>query len=331
MSWRTVVITKRCKLDLSLNYLEIRGEETRKIHLSEIHTILIDTTAVSLTTALLCELMHRKIKVIFCDESRNPQSELIPYYGSTDTSAHVRQQIAWDASTKGMVWAEIIAEKIRMQQFLLIRNEEQQRADLLEQYVHDIVEADASNREGHAAKVYFGGLFGKGFTRTSENPMNAALNYGYAILLSSFNKEIVAAGYLTQLGIFHDNIFNPFNLASDLMEPFRPLVDQIVKQIHPTDLSPEIKYKLVDVLNQQVLIEGQKQYVANAIKIYTHSVLDAMNNKTAEDIRFYTMLDEQPPENKPECKEMTSNTTSSALREKIDRLMNQIAENTEDA
>ncbi len=78
MRWRTVVVTRRCKLDLSMNYLEIRGEEVKRIHLSEIHTIILESTAISLIAALICELMHRKIKVIFCDEKRNPQSELLP-------------------------------------------------------------------------------------------------------------------------------------------------------------------------------------------------------------------------------------------------------------
>ena len=115
MSWRTVVISRRAKLDLKLNYLVIRGEEVLRIHLSEISTLMVESTAVSLTAALLCELTKRKIKVIFCDEKRNPSSELVGCYGSHDTSGKLRQQIQWKSECKRLVWTEIVAEKIRKQ------------------------------------------------------------------------------------------------------------------------------------------------------------------------------------------------------------------------
>ena len=101
MSWRIVVISSRAKLDLQMNYLVVRCETTTKIHLSEISILMIESTAVSLTAYLLSELMKRKIKVIFCDEKRNPSSELVSYYGSHDTSIKVRQQIAWKPDMAG--------------------------------------------------------------------------------------------------------------------------------------------------------------------------------------------------------------------------------------
>ena len=227
MSWRTVVISSNAKLDYQIGYLVIRGQETKKVHLNEIKTLIIESTAVSLTSYLLSELTKNKVKVIFCDEKRNPSSELLPYYGSHDTSFKIRNQIVWDDFVKKDVWTQIVKEKI-LQQALLLQNLGCAEADMLLTYREDVVQGDVTNREGHAAKVYFNALFGKQFTRTEENPTNAALNYGYSILLSMFNREIVSNGYLTQLGLFHDNMFNPFNLASDLMEPFRPLVDEYV-------------------------------------------------------------------------------------------------------
>lgn len=119
MSWRTIVISKRAKLDLQLGYMVVKSEEVTKIVLSEISTILIESTAVSLTTGLLAELSKRKIKVIFCDEKRNPSSELVSYYGSHDTSNKVRKQIAWKQKTKEAVWTEIVTEKIRKQKEIL--------------------------------------------------------------------------------------------------------------------------------------------------------------------------------------------------------------------
>lgn len=90
MSWRTVVISNSAKLDYRMGYMIVRQSEIVKIHLSEIALLLIESTAVSLTSALLAELTKKKIKIIFCDEKRNPSSELIPFYGSHDTSAKVR-------------------------------------------------------------------------------------------------------------------------------------------------------------------------------------------------------------------------------------------------
>lgn len=113
MSWRIIVISKRAKLDYQLGYMVVRNEEIIKIHLSEISTVLIESTAVSITTSLLAELIKKKIKVIFCDEKRNPSSELIGYYGSHDTSNKIRHQIAWKTNTKQAVWTEIVTEKIR--------------------------------------------------------------------------------------------------------------------------------------------------------------------------------------------------------------------------
>ena len=286
MSWRTIVISKRAKLDLQLGYMVVRSEEVTKIVLSEISTILIESTAVSLTTGLLAELSKRKIKVIFCDEKRNPSSELVSYYGSHDTSNKVRKQIAWKQKTKEAVWTEIVTEKIRKQKEILeILGKEE--SEILSSYIKEITWNDGTNREGHAAKVYFNALFGLDFTRTEDNYINAGLNYGYSIILSAFTREIVANGYITQLGLFHDNMFNQFNLASDLMEPFRVLIDQKILQIKLIDFEHNEKMQLVDVLNQEVLIDGKKQYVNNAIKIYCKSVFDALNDDDSSLMRFY--------------------------------------------
>ena len=286
MSWRVVVITKRAKLDLQLGKMVVRSDETVKIVLSEISTILIESTAVSLTTSLIAELAKRKIKVIFCDEKRNPSCELVNYYGSHDTSNKVRRQIVWKQSTKEAVWTEIVIEKIRKQKELLEALGKEEAA-LLSSYLREIVWNDETNREGHAAKVYFNALFGMDFTRTEDNFINAALNYGYSIILSAFTREVVANGYITQLGLFHDNMFNQFNLASDLMEPFRILVDREVTEMKLSQFEHEEKMQLVNILNQEIQIDGKTQYVNNAIKIYCKRVFDALEEDDSSLIRFY--------------------------------------------
>ena len=287
MSWRIVVISRRAKLDYQMGYMVVRNEEITKIHLGEISTVLIESTAVSLTACLLSELTKKKIKVIFCDEKRNPSSELVSYYGSHDTSNKVRCQIKWLPETKEAVWTEIVSEKIRKQKELLeyLGKEE---SELLSSYIREIQWNDETNREGHAAKVYFNALFGMSFTRTADILENAALNYGYAIILSAFTREITANGYITQLGLFHDNMFNQFNLASDLMEPFRVLVDKKVAAMKLEEFTHQEKMEIVNLLNQEVRIDGKIQYVNNAVKIYCKSVFDALNDNDSSLIRFYS-------------------------------------------
>ena len=146
---------------------------------------------------------------------------------------------------------------------------------------------DVTNREGYAAKVYFNALFGKEFTRTEECPINAALNYGYALIMSCFNRENVSNGYITQIGLFHDNMFNPYNLSSDLMEPYRVVVDRMVRGRRWKKFESEEKHEMLQVLNQEVILERKKECVINAIKIYTKSVFDALNDKDISLIRFY--------------------------------------------
>jgi len=287
MTWRIVIVSSVAKLDLKLNTLVIRGEEVMRVHLSEIAVLVLENTAISITAALLCELNKRGIKVVFCDEKRNPYGELIPYYGSHDATEKLRRQIAWDKENAGIVWAEIVKEKIMKQAQLLEERGRTDSAVHLVSFANEVQKYDASNREGHAAKVYFNSLFGKSFSRDDNTPTNACLNYGYTVLLSAFNREISIAGYYTQLGIFHDNTFNPFNLGSDLMEPFRPLVDKLVLEIDPVELTPESKKDLVDVLNQEVMIDGKRNYLLNAIRIYCRSVFDAVNERDVSLLRFY--------------------------------------------
>lgn len=286
MSWRTIVVANSAKLDYQMGYLVVRKENITKVHMSEIYMLIVESTAVSITAALLSELTKKKIKVIFCDEKRNPSSELISYYGSHDTSAKIRTQITWSQDIKAAVWTEVVSEKIRKQAEHLLTYGKSE-AEMLYRYIEEMEFGDVSNREGHAAKVYFNALFGMDFTRTTENSINAALNYGYGIILSSFNREIVANGYITQLGLFHDNMFNQFNLGSDLMEPFRPLVDRAVKSMMPVKFEHDEKMLILQVLQQEIVIAGRKEYVSNAIKIYCHSVFEALNDKDPSLIKFY--------------------------------------------
>jgi CRISPR-associated endonuclease cas1, NMENI subtype len=286
MSWRTIEISSSAKLDYQMGYMVVRQESTTKIHLSEIHTIILATTAISITCALLSELTKQKIKVVFCDEKRNPSSELMPYYGSHDSSAKVRTQIQWYDEMKLEVWTEIVKEKIRKQaQHLKSRSKPQY--EMLENYVRQVQFADSTNREGHAAKVYFNALFGLDFSRGADIVINSALNYGYTIVASMFSREITSCGYMTQLGLFHDNMFNNFNLASDLMEPFRVLVDRKVCDMEIEEFTSKEKLKLVNLMQDNVMINGRNEVLTNAVRIYCKSIFDALEQQDIFLIRFY--------------------------------------------
>jgi CRISPR-associated endonuclease Cas1 subtype II len=288
MSYQTVVISKSSKLDYSMGYLVVRQEETKRIHIADIEMLLIESTAVSITTALLSALTKYKVKVIFCDEKRQPLAELVPYYGCHDCSGKLRTQITWTDNIKTLVWTEIVREKIT-KQLEHLEMYQLPSVVLLEDYLRELSLGDETNREGHAARVYFSALFGEDFSRSQENSINAALNYGYSILLSMFNREIAVNGYSTMLGIFHDNADNPFNLGSDLMEPFRILVDRMVKQEMPDKFETEEKHWMLELVKCDVNISGKKEYLPNAIRIYVRSVFDAINDNDISKIKFYRL------------------------------------------
>ena len=288
MSFRTVVINKHCKLDYRMNYMEVRQPDGKKrIYLDEIEVLIVENPAISLTGCLLSELMKRKVKIIFCDAKHNPQGEFVSYYGGYDSARKLRRQLQWSEETKGKVWTAIVTEKIRQQALFLHELGHKRVAGILDGYVSEMEYLDKHNREGLAAKVYFAALFGVDFYRDDMSPVNAALDYGYAILLSLVNREITALGYLTQLGIFHDNIFNHFNLSSDLMEPFRVLVDRWIIDKSIKDFGLTEKHKMVELLQSEVRIAGTKRVFTDAVGLYVQSVFKALEETDTSLICFF--------------------------------------------
>ena len=287
MTWRIVVIDNRAKLELKLSHLVVRqdGNRVQKIYLKDISHIIVNTTEASITFALLNEIVKNTIKLIFCDESRNPTAEVSALYSSYNTSEKIRLQIKWDEYTKGEVWQLIVKQKIKNQKNLLEVSGKSEYA-LLEKYIEEVELKDGTNREGHAAKVYFNALFGKSFSRSDDTNINAALNYGYSILLASINRQVVSNGYLTQIGIFHDNIFNQFNLSSDLIEPWRWLVDNQVYNNKIEIFDKEEKIELINLINEFVTIDNKYCRVNQALEIYIRSVFDALNNRDVSLLRF---------------------------------------------
>ncbi|HBB44926.1 MAG TPA: type II CRISPR-associated endonuclease Cas1 [Clostridiales bacterium] len=287
MGFRTVTINSRCKLELKLNYMVCKGDQIQRVFLDEISTVIIHSTAVVITTALLSEFVKRNIKVIICNEKHNPVAELLPYYGSYNNALKLKQQLGWGIKTKQMVWTEIVAKKIINQSKHLRFLGKKEDADKMLEYANQVELNDVTNREGHAAKLYFASLFSKDWSRDCGDFYSKALNYGYIVLLSTFNREIVKSGYLTQLGIWHENQFNDFNLSCDLIEPFRPIVDRIVYKLDKND--ENFKTSILKMTEKQVYISGKLMFLENAIEVYIRSVFSALNENNPELILNYEL------------------------------------------
>lgn len=278
MSFRTVVITRQSKISYKNRFLVVKQENDEKyIHLSEIDTIIVDSISVSISAYLLKELADNKINIIFCDEKHNPFGEVVPYYSRHNTSKMIKEQIKWKLTDKDKLCGEIVKNKI-INQAMLLKKVRSAKSKLILSYIDDVVDGDKTNREGHAAKVYFNALFGNDFVRNSDDYINAALNYGYAILLSTINKEIINNGYLTQLGIHHKNEFNEFNLTCDLMEPFRVVIDNFVYYNQERKFDTEYKLDIVNILNGTFKYQGKNYTLKDIIKMFVKSTLESVNN-----------------------------------------------------
>lgn len=279
MSFRTVVITKQAKISYKNRFLVVKQDIDEKyIHLSEIDTVIVDSISVSISSYLLKELADNKINIIFCDDKHNPYGELQAFYSRHNSSKKILEQVKWTNKEKDLVWQNIVKNKI-MNQSLLLKKIKSKQHNLLVSYINEVTIGDKTNREGHAAKVYFNALFGKDFVRGNNDSINASLNYGYAILLSTISKEIVNNGYLTQLGIHHKNEFNPYNLACDLMEPFRIIIDSFIYYNKQRELDTNFKLDIINIFNNIYTYNNKKYTLKDIIELYVKNTLDIFNNE----------------------------------------------------
>lgn len=260
-----------------------KEDDTTKVHLSEITSIVLQTNQVYVSAYLLSELAKEKISFVVADEKCNPIGHYLPLHGSHNTSKRISEQVEWGEPIKKRVWQRVVKDKIMHQSRLLDVRACENEGSMLAQLVPEVRSGDTTNREAHAARIYFQALFGQGFSRDDDTPVNAALNYGYSILLSAVSREIVARGYLTQCGICHRNEFNQFNLSCDFMEPFRPIVDRLVFDNIDGDFSQHDKYLLIDMLNQSIPYRGGRYRVGSVIGLYVQDCLCALNKRLSVD------------------------------------------------
>lgn len=286
MTWRTVVLTKDCKLSLRMNHLVVKSDEVTTIPLSEIGQVIIDNPNIVMTGHILNALSKHKITTIISNERHIPYSQINLVYGHFRQAAIMKQQFTWKAEHKDILWQQIIKHKILNQKNVLQAFDKQATLDHFDKYIDQVELADETNREGHAAKVYFNHLYGMNFIRGRDTPINWALNYGYSLLLSLFTRVIITKGLLTELGIHHRNQYNHFNLASDFMEVYRPLIDYIVKLHVDDEFNQDAKLELLDVFNRKVLIKQRKQYLTNSVEIYVDGLIKYLNTGKIEYLSF---------------------------------------------
>lgn len=274
MGFRTITIKNHCKLEYSIGYLCIYGEKNIKIPIGEINTLIIQSNQCILTSYLIAKLIENKTKVIFCDEKTNPCCELSGFYNNYSNYSKIKKQISWDKNKCDKLWSIIIKEKISSEAKLL-RKVGATELNKLESYIVEIEDGDSTNREGHAAKVYFNALFGSSFSRDDDCEINMFLNYGYSIIVSCINRCIKAAGYLTEIGIHHIGVTNPFNLTYDFFEPLRALIDSyvVLKRID----SVNYKRILTSILSTNVNLNGKQMFLENAIQNYVNALINYLN------------------------------------------------------
>lgn len=290
MTWRTVLLTKDSKLSLRLNHLVVKSDEVVTIPLSEIGQVVIENPNIVMTGHILNALSKHKITTIICNERYIPYSHLNLIYGHFRQVSVIKKQINWQVLRKDIAWQEIIKHKINNQKLVLNKFIEDNLTESFDEYIEDVLPGDETNREGHAAKVYFNRLFGMSFIRGEDTPINWALNYGYSLLLSLFTRIITTKGLLTEVGIHHRNQYNHYNLASDFMEVYRPLVDYIVKTYVKDEFSIDEKRELLDIFNKKVKIKNRNQYLANSVEIYVDSLIKYMNTGDLKHLAFPELI-----------------------------------------
>lgn len=282
MGFRTIVINAHSKLSYKNNHLVYKSiEDTQMIHVSEIDVLICETTDIVISTMLINKLIEAGVLLIMCDAKRLPNSVVMPYYGRHDTSLQIQKQIEWNPKAKERIWTDIITQKISNQATLLRKAGFDDKAKDIVESITRLELNDPANVEGHSARTSFNTLFGNDFVRDEVTEINKGLDYGYTLILSLFAREIVKCGCLTQLGIKHTNQYNQFNLASDLMEPFRVLVDEIVFD-NKTEAFPRIKRQLFNLFSETYRYHGSDMYLSNVIADYVKKVLDCLHGERKE-------------------------------------------------
>uniref|UniRef100_A0AB33J3B7 CRISPR-associated endonuclease Cas1 n=1 Tax=Prevotella sp. GTC17259 TaxID=3236795 RepID=A0AB33J3B7_9BACT len=251
---RSLVFTSPATLSMKDRQLIIslreQPEEKRTIPIEDLGFVLIAHPQVMLTVPLMNALSENNVSLVFCNSKGMPSSMLLNLNTNVTQGETIRNQIDAGEVLKKNIWKQIVEAKIRNQSFLLSKLGKQ--GELLKPLFMNVKSGDTDNREGIAAKIYWAELFGKDFLRNRDMPgINSLLNYGYTILRSAVARSLMSAGLFPAIGVFHRNRSNAFPLADDLMEPYRPFIDEIVYKLHcegKEELNKETKAELIRLL-----------------------------------------------------------------------------------
>lgn len=286
MGWKIIEINKNCYVKFFLNNLIISGEQNISIPINDIDVLLFTNCRTNISVNLLNELTENNVCVFFCDSKYMPTSMLFPINGNLLTLKIFEKQLEWTDDFKGKVWQKIISIKCKNQfnylKFLNLINENEQKE--IEKMINEIDIFDKTNREGHVAKIYWHKLFGINFSRSDkENQLNKLLNYGYTILNGMIARSIIKKGLDCRISIFHKSVYNQFALSSDLIEPFRNVVDILVIELLKRNLisneygnlSIDLKEICLDfIANFKIMINGLYQHLNNAIDEFVDNLVN---------------------------------------------------------
>ena len=229
-------------------------QEIGRVALDTIEAVIVYAHGITYSNNVLVKLAEQKAPLVICDKNFLPTSILIPIEGNYSQASIMDAQIQATEPTKKRLWQQIVKTKLLQQASVLKFLDKPYK--FLEELAKSVKSGDIDNKEGEGARKYFPLLFGKDFIRDRDKDgINTLLNYGYIILRSAIARNIVASGLHPTLGLHHKNQFNPFRLADDLMEPFRPLVDMVVFNLikeNKAELNKETKLILVNILSKNV-------------------------------------------------------------------------------
>ena len=264
-----------------ITFKDNKDTVTRPIE--DIGFVVIENPQVSISVPLLNELADNNVSVMFCDKKQMPRTMLMTLEGNTTQQESYKYQIEASVPTKKNVWKQLVESKIKNQALLL--NSLGKNGDSLKPYYLNVKSGDTDNREGAAAREYWSQIFDEGFRREREGvPPNNLLNYGYTILRAAVARALVGSGLYPAFGVFHRNRYNAFPLADDVMEPYRPFVDEIVYHLYydgaVTELNNDSKGKLLRVLFADVKMGKVTRPLENALSLTTASLLKVFKGDT---------------------------------------------------
>lgn len=282
MAYRNIFIANTAKLTTKNEQLIVDNGESFSFPIEDIRCVLLDDPHSIVSASVISKFAQAGVTVIFCDSRHMPSAALTSINGYSRRLKQIKNQTAASLPVLKRMWQQIVSAKI-INQSVCLEIMKKDGSDKLRNLAETVRSGDPSNVEGRAAAAYFRSLFGKNFRRGDENALNAALNYGYAILRAVIARTLSLYGFEPSLGIHHCSELNEFNLADDIIEAYRPFVDlAVAKNLFDYDaFETADKAMLLKSLNASIIIDGKKTSVASAIERTVQSYSESLKNGKA--------------------------------------------------